>query len=85
MALSKLAGNEKEAEEVLLQFAERQPWDPKPFLVLAKMYAERGLKTKALSFVNRALALDPEHPTALKLKNLLEGGKKKGLFDFFKK
>ncbi len=85
VALSRIAGNEKEAEEVLLEVAERQPWDPKPFLVLAKMYAERGLKTKALSFVNRALALDPEHPTALKLKNLLEGSKKKGLFDFFKK
>ncbi len=85
VALSKLPGSEKEAEELLLAFADRQPWDPKPFIVLANMYAQRGLKTKALSFVNRALALDPEHPTALKLKNLLEGHKKKGIFDFFKK
>ncbi len=85
VSLAKMPGKEKEAEEVLLKTADRQPWDPKPFLVLAKMYAERGLKTKALSFVNKALALDPEHPTALKLKNLLEGGKKKGFFDFFKK
>ncbi len=86
VALSKLPGSEKEAEEILLAFADRQPWDPKPFIVLANMYAQRGLKTKALSFVNKALALDPEHPTALKLKKLLEGHqKKKGLFDFFKK
>ena len=85
VALSRIIGSEKEAEEVLLEFAQRQPWDPKPFLILGKMYAERGLKTKALGFINRALALDPEHPTALKLKNLLEGSKKKGIFDFFKK
>ncbi len=85
VALSKLPGSEKEAEEVLLAYANRQPWDPKPMIILANMYAQRGLKTKALSFVNKALALDPEHPTALKLKKLLEGEKRKGLFKFFKK
>ncbi len=86
VVLSKLPEKEKEAERVLLKAAELSPWDPQPYVVLATMLAKRGLRTKALSMVEKALITDPEHPIALKLKEKLGGKvKKKGFLSFFKK
>ncbi|GEM_PF-3490757 len=86
LALSKLPGREKEAEETLLKAAELSPWDAQPYVVLATMFAKRGLVSKALKFLDKALSIDPTHPSALKLKTTLEEKtRKKGLFGFFKK
>lgn len=86
LALSKLPGEEKKAEETLLKAAELSPWDAQPYVVLATMFAKRGLVSKALKFLDKALSIDPTHPSALKLKSTLEEKtKKKGLFGFFKK
>lgn len=86
LALSKLPGEEKRAEETLLKAAELSPWDAQPYVVLATMFAKRGLVSRALKFLDKALSIDPTHPSALKLKTTLEEKqKKKGLFGFFKK
>ncbi|MCD6454383.1 MAG: DnaJ domain-containing protein [Candidatus Aminicenantes bacterium] len=86
LALSRQLGKEKEAEEALTKAAELSPWDAQPYVAMASMYAKRRLTSKALKLLNKALSIDPTHPTALKLKSTLEKKtKKKGFLDFFKK
>ena len=43
----------------------------KRWLLMARIYAEQGMRNRALTYLNRVLAIDPNRPDALRMKNSL--------------
>ena len=86
-ALARIPNRARDAEIKLLKASEMAPWDPEPFIELALLYHNAGLKRKSKSMLEKALAIDPEDPRVIKLKEkiLPSSKKKKSFLDFFKK
>jgi curved DNA-binding protein CbpA len=54
----------KRAEELLLDASRENPQSPEPWALLGAIYAERGLRTRAVSMYRKVLELNPEHEEA---------------------
>jgi curved DNA-binding protein CbpA len=54
----------KRAEELLLDASRESPQSPEPWAQLGAIYAERGLRTRAVSMYKKVLELQPEHEEA---------------------
>jgi curved DNA-binding protein CbpA len=64
----------KRGEEQLARAVQEFPKSPEPPLELARFYAGRGMKARALAQARRALELKPDHEEATALIAELEGG-----------
>lgn len=56
----------KRAEELLLDASRESPQHPEPWAMLGAIYADRGLRTRALAMYRKALELKPDHEEAVR-------------------
>ncbi len=80
MAECKVPTFQKKAEQDFIRAIELEPWNPEGLVALGVLYKNEGLLTKARRQFERAVAIDSEHEIALR--ELDQGGKKKGFFSF---
>jgi curved DNA-binding protein CbpA len=74
----------RKAEQDYLQASALEPWNAEPFMGLGLLYQSEGLTIRARKFFHKAIEIEPEHKGArAALEELGDGGKKKGLKEFF--
>jgi tetratricopeptide (TPR) repeat protein len=72
----------RKAEQDYLQASALEPWNAEPYMGLGLLYQNEGLIIRAKKYFYKAIEMESEHKGALAaLKELGEGGKKKGLKD----
>ncbi len=81
---SKIDHYKKAAEENFLKAISLNKWSPEPYYYLAKLYEEEGLKSRAISILEKATVLFPNDERLKKLYDKLISPQKK-FFSFFKK
>jgi Tfp pilus assembly protein PilF len=57
----------KDAEQCFYKAIEVNPWNAEYYVDLARFYMQKGLATRAMSHVERALKIEPQHVKALEL------------------
>jgi len=83
MAESKVPAFVKKAEQDFLRAIQLEPWNPEAYVGLGLLYKAEGLQTKAIRQFEKALEVEPDHPSAREALDELTGGKKnaaRGLF-----
>ena len=66
-------GMDQQAEKIYWQAAELDPRNAIAIVGLARVASDRGDDRTALQFAHKALEIDPENPTAMRLAARLEG------------
>jgi tetratricopeptide (TPR) repeat protein len=83
MAESKVPAFVKKAEQDFLRAIQLEPWNPEAYVGLGLLYKAEGLQTKAIRQFEKALEVEPDHPSAREALDELTGGKKNGARGLF--
>jgi len=80
------AGEYRKAEEVLLELLEREAYNPDAYFNLALIKGLTGMADEQVEYLEKAIALDPEHSEALSVRGVIYLSKSKmkkasGLFE----